>query len=370
MLAETLAALVGTSARVTLVAPADRDTTGAAQRLEGLCEPRLIDTRVGGPLRAGFRSMATGEPWALARHRWPALAREVARLVAERRFDLVVAEQLQAAAATRPAREAGLPLLLRAQNVESALWSGAAKLASGLAALALGREARRLGVREAEALAGAALVVALSPEDGGALAALARGGACIEVVPPPFPARLPAGSERLAGDPPLVLFGSRWEPNREGERFFFESVWPLVRSELPGARLHHFGGRANGVEAGCVVHPAPRESGEAFAPGSILLLPLRVASGVRMRLLEAWARGVPVVATPEAAAGLGVVDGKEALLGARPEALASAIGRLAADPALGGRLVAAGRARLETEHAPARFAGRFLALADRVARAR
>ncbi len=90
---------------------------------------------------------------------------------------------------------------------------------------------------------------------------------------------------------------------------------------------------------------------------------------MRIRLLEAWARGIPVVATPEAAAGLGVEDGREALLGGRPDALASAIERLAADAELRSRLIAAGRARLAAEHTPARFAERFLAALRRAAAA-
>ncbi len=368
LLAESLAALAPAGARVTLVAPAASGVDFG--ELARLCTPRLVATRIAGRLAAGLRAAATGEPWSLARHRWPALAAEAGRLAASEPFDLVVAEQLQAAAAAAPARAAGRPLLLRAQNVESALWTGAARLARGPAALALAREARRLAEREGRALAGADGVVALSREDAAALATLARGGARVEVVPPPFPPRLPLGPAPLEGSPALVLFGSRWEPNREGERFFLDEVWPELRRRLPAARVHRFaGGRAAGAE-GVIDHGAPADSALAFAPGSILLLPLRLASGVRIRLLEAWARGVPAVATPEAAAGLGVEDGREALLGAGAERFADAVALLVADPALGSRLVEGGRQRLEREHAPARFAERFLGIAARVAERR
>jgi len=365
LLAESLAALAPAGARVTLVAPAE----GAAVdgELARLCTPHLVATRIAGRLASGLRAAATGEPWSLVRHRWPALAAAAGRLAASEPFDLVVAEQLQAAAAAAPARAAGLPLLLRAQNVESALWTGAARLARGPAALALAREARRLAEREGRALAGADGVVALSREDAAALATLARGGARIEVVPPPFPPRLQLGPAPLEGAPALVLFGSRWEPNREGERFFLDEVWPELRRRLPAARVHRFAGGLGGAPEGVIDHEPPADSALAFAPGSILLLPLRLASGVRIRLLEAWARGVPAVATPEAASGLGVEDGREALLGVCAERFAAAVVRLAADPGLAARLVDGGRQRLAREHAPARFAERFLAIAARVA---
>jgi len=83
---------------------------------------------------------------------------------------------------------------------------------------------------------------------------------------------------------------------------------------------------------------------------------LRVASGVRMKVLEAWARGIPVVATPAAAAGLECADGCELLLADDADGFARALDRLRSEPALRERLVAAGRAALAARHAPASVA--------------
>lgn len=365
LLAESLAALAGAGVRATLVAPDEPDVDLAA--LARICAPHLVATRLGGRVASGLRSVATGEPLALARHRWPALAREVAALAAAESFDLVIAEQLHALAAAAPARARGVPLLLRAQNVESDLWLGAAALARGLRAAALAREGRRLAAREAAALGECAGVVALSAEDAAALGRLGGGRARVTAIAPPFPAELPAAAAALAGAPPLVTFGSRgWLPNLDAERWCRDEVWPAIRARLPGARLHRFGAAepAGGGEAGVVDHPAPAESAEAFAPGAILLLPIRLASGVRLRLLEAWARGTPVVATAAAASGLAVDAGRQALLADDAEGLAAAVARLASEPELAARLAAEGRARLAAEHAPARFAARFLAFAE------
>jgi hypothetical protein len=63
-----------------------------------------------------------------------------------------------------------------------------------------------------------------------------------------------------------------------------------------------------------ITHAAPSDSSAVFVPGAVLVLPLRVASGVRVKILEAWVRGIPVVATPEAAEGLEATDGSELLL--------------------------------------------------------
>ena len=73
------------------------------------------------------------------------------------------------------------------------------------------------------------------------------------------------------------------------------------------------------------------------------MVPIRVASGVRMKILEAWSRGVPVVATEAAAAGLAHGAETALLRESDPAALALAIETLAHDPDRREALVGAGR---------------------------
>jgi glycosyltransferase involved in cell wall biosynthesis len=71
-----------------------------------------------------------------------------------------------------------------------------------------------------------------------------------------------------------------------------------------------------------------------------------------MRILDAWSRGIPVVATPAAAAGLEAEDGTHLLLASEAADFAAAFRRLSDDPALSGRLAQNGRALLRLRHAP------------------
>ena len=243
------------------------------------------------------------------------------------------------------------------------------------------REAARLARAERAAVGAAAATIALSAADGERLRTLVSlaplappaprtpESAQIEVLPPPFPGGLAADGRRLPGAPALVLFGSAgWEPNRRGELRFVDEIWPQVRAATPTAALHWFGGSQRPDRAGLFVHPSPQTSGEAFAPGALLLLPLEIASGVRMRVLEAWARGVVIVASPAAASGLDAADGRELLLARSGPDYAQAIARLATDEGLAPRLIAGGRARLVGDHAPERFAAGFVALVERLGR--
>jgi len=365
LLRNTLEALTAAGHRPVLVAPVDParfDLAAVAAELAGCCEPRLVAAAPGRALPSAWRSWVSGMPLSVARHALPAVRREVARCLEAERFDLVHAEQLQALPQTAPARAHGLPVVLRAQNVESDLWAETARRTAGWRGRALRLEARRLARWEGAAVRRAAAVLALTAEDAVRLRTLSGGAGHVRVVRAAFP-ELPAATvPPLPGAPAVVVLGSRgWLPNEDAVAWFLAEVWPLVCAALPGAVLHLFGAAPSGpASAGIVLHPAPEESAEAFAPGSLLAVPLRIGSGVRIKVLEAWARGVPVVGTPAALAGLEAEDGREALVAESPAAFAAALGRLAREPELAARLAGAGARARRERHDPARVVEELL----------
>jgi glycosyltransferase involved in cell wall biosynthesis len=384
LLWHTIAGLARHGAEITLVAPVDAGSNCEAvgRELRMLCRPMLVTHPRRMRLRAFAHALAGGAPVSIALHRFAAMRERVGALLASEAFDLVHAEQLQAVAncddagfSNTPAstfltKTPAIPLVLRSQNVESDLWRRLADYRPALRPLLL-REARRLGVWEAQAVRRSNVTIALTRRDAEQLAALAnesgevRHAGKVHHVPAPFPAELaPGRAPALAGVPPVVLFGGAgWLPNREGERWFIREVWPAVSERLPDAVLHIFGsvsavrGRIN-----VVTHASPSDSSAVFAAGTVLVVPLRVASGLRMKILEAWARGIPVVATPEAAAGLEAADGSELLLARDAIAFAFALESLARSAELREGVVRRARALLLTNHDPATVTRRMLAV--------
>jgi glycosyltransferase involved in cell wall biosynthesis len=332
----TLRALEEAGHAVTLATPADG-------------EPRR------GLLSAGLRAAASGLPVTAVRHAAPAVAARVARLLETAAFDVVHAEQPHALAACEAAFARGLPVVLRAHNVETDLWRAAGD-GPGVRAFLARREAPRVERWERAAVRRCARTVALSEEDASRLRGLAGDGAHVAVVPPPFAPALEPGPRVLAGRPAVVVAGSGgWLPNQRGAAWFAREVWPAVRAALPDAHAHVFGGVPVSLDR-ATWHPAPDDAADAFAAGSVQAIPLPFASGVRMRILEAWARGLPVVATTAAASGLAAEDGRELLLADTPAAFAQALVRLHQQAALAEALVAQGRSRLRARHDPAAVA--------------
>ncbi|HEX4951788.1 MAG TPA: glycosyltransferase [Thermoanaerobaculia bacterium] len=350
----TLTGLVARDHRITLVCPTSATPSTLAEARESL-GPAVTIEAVPAPPRNLFgttlRARLSGLPLSITRHQQPRVRERVAQLLERERFDVVHVEQPQALSQAEPAFARGVRVVLRAENVESDVWAGTARVQRATSWL-FQHEARRLARWEGEAVARVAATAALTDRDAARLAALAGGRGRVVVVRAPFPAELPAGTRELPGQPAVVLYGSGgWLPNGDAARWFTEEIWPAVRAELPETRLHLFGAWHHGRPApGILQHEAPADSREAFAPGAILVLPLRIASGVRIRILEAWARGLPVVATPEAVAGLDAEDGRELLVARDAVEFTTALRRLGEDPGLTSRLITAGRTALARGH--------------------
>jgi hypothetical protein len=362
----TLEALRAHGHELTIVSPIDpaADLPAIARCLESAGRAVLVPARPVGLATAALRTAFGATPLTVRRHSQPAVRDEVAGLLSRETFDVVHAEQPQALAQVSGAGRRRVPVVLRAQNVESDLWQGASRRA-GLLRPALARETRRLAAFEGRAAREAAATVALTAHDASRLAELAGSAERIHHVPAPFPSRLPGAPAPLVGAPAVLLFGSGgWQPNEEGGRWFLEKVWPRVRAALPGAVLHLVGATVASSE-GVLGHPALPDSREAFAEGAVLVVPVQVASGVRMKILEAWARGLAVVSTAVGARGLEATDGRELLLADDPEAFVHALRRLHGEPTLATALVAAGRDRLASHHDAGSVAARLTAVYTR-----
>jgi glycosyltransferase involved in cell wall biosynthesis len=152
---------------------------------------------------------------------------------------------------------------------------------------------------------------------------------------------------RPADAPVIAMVGLfPYGPNLDGARFFAEQVLPTIRERWPRAEFHMIGAAgpmaaALGRQPGVVVRGEVSDVAAEVRAAELSVVPIRYGSGTRIKAVESFALGVPVVATTMGVEGLDVVDGEHALLADQPDAYATACGRLLEDESLRCRLTAA-----------------------------
>ncbi len=236
-------------------------------------------------------------------------------------------------------------------------------------AFASARHERRL-VREA-----AASLVA-GPTDASVLRRLA-GRASVHVIPNgvnlPPPAPAPPGGRSAA---PSVIFTGvlGFPPNVDAAVYFAREVLPRIRSLHPTARFVVAGRRpASEVLAlaalpGVSIEADVADMTACLRQAWVAVAPMRRGAGVKNKVLEAWAAGLPVVMTPIATNGLSLDAEASGLIGHNAEELADRIAQLFAAPADLDRRGGLARERAERQHAWSMVGDSLLRVLDAVAR--
>jgi glycosyltransferase involved in cell wall biosynthesis len=235
-------------------------------------------------------------------------------------------------------------------NVYSLIASRAAEEhASAAARSFLRREAKLLVRAERDLARRADALFAVSTEECGYYRA--AGARVVQLVPNGVAcddyASLSTG--RPGAEPLILYIGTMsWSPNVAAARFLADQVLPAVRAVVPSARLRIIGknppsdlaqrhGR-DGVEVtGAVPDVRPH-----LAAAALLAVPLETGGGTRLKILEGFAAGLPVVSTPIGAEGIDCASGEHLIITERT-GFGAAITSLLVDNAIGCRLAAGAR---------------------------
>jgi glycosyltransferase involved in cell wall biosynthesis len=240
-------------------------------------------------------------------------------------------------------------LLYAAHNVES-------RIVGGLhPRRALGRlRSARVEKLEAGVARQADLVVAVSENEA---AWFASRGSTVRVIPNAVhPSDYHDPAPRPGGDPVLAFFGHLgYPPNRDAALSLIREVLPRVRADLPGARCLIAGRGPDrmllALESDSVdVVADPQEMAPLWRRATVLVCALRWGAGSRLKLLEAAACGVPVVATAFSAEGLALRPGRDFVAGSGPDELAGAALALLLDSARASALAEQARRTMVAAH--------------------
>jgi polysaccharide biosynthesis protein PslH len=171
------------------------------------------------------------------------------------------------------------------------------------------------------------------------------------VVVVPNGVELPAAPPARRADGRTILFCGllSYSPNIDAVHFLVREVLPEIAKAIPDVRLVIVGRaptpEVSALQDGKTVFVAGDVPSVAdyYAEAAVAVVPLRFGAGTRLKILEAWAHGVPVVSTTIGCEGLDGVAGRHLLVADRPSDLAARCVALLRSPELGERLAMEGR---------------------------
>ncbi|MDR3762578.1 MAG: glycosyltransferase family 4 protein [Acidobacteriota bacterium] len=195
-----------------------------------------------------------------------------------------------------------------------------------------------------------------------------------QIAAPVRPVVIPNGVEvpgvAAASVPRRIVFTGNmsWPPNEDAAEFFVREVLPRVRRQYPQAEFWIVGSspslrvEALGGVPGVTVTGKVPVLAEYIATAEVYVSPLRFGAGVKNKILEAMAVGVPIVATPISLSGTPLVSGRHLLQAEGPAEIAAAIGKVFDDPALETSLAREAREEIQRHYTWECIASQFEAV--------
>jgi glycosyltransferase involved in cell wall biosynthesis len=300
-----------------------------------------------------LQSFLTGQPFLITRDHVPAMAAKLSELITSESYDAVHADQLWMAQYALAARTGSsrIKLILDQHNAVHLIPQ---RLANGEAHPVkrqfLAREARRLMSYEADVCRRFDHVVWVTEEDRQAVSALPtvtkNGHPSSSVIPICV---APTQIQPVVSDAnrPRITFlgGLHWPPNAQGIVWFANQIFPQVLAELPAARLTVIGKSppAELAGAGVEVTGYVADLMPYLTETTVFIVPLQAGGGMRVKILDAWSWGLPVVSTSIGAEGIEARHEDNILIADNAQAFAQAIIRLFAEPTLAHHLAQNGR---------------------------
>ena len=300
------------------------------------------------------RSALAREPFVVEKYASPALRERIATLAND--ADMVHFDMLPLMAYAGAVR-AGIPIVYNAHNVEHVLLEGRAQVESApWRRLFLRGQRARLRAFERAACARADLVLACSEADAGTLRALAP-DSVVQVVPNGVDLEVnrPSTSSGRGGGRLVFVGQMEWFPNRDGVEWFLAEVFPRILATRPDAGFVLVG-KPSGLRVPANV--AARVALAGFVPdlrplvhdAAVYVVPLRIGSGTRLKVLEAMALGKPIVTTHVGSEGILLRHDESALYADDADDFAAATLDLLAHPERASRLGKAARACAEAHY--------------------
>lgn len=301
-----------------------------------------------------IRQIPRPTPYPVSKFTHRKVREAVAEAVSGGRFDVLICDFL-AASFNFPAHPP-VPCILFQHNVESILWKRMLTAETNpFRKLVYGYEALRMSQYERRALLRFHHILAVSEQDRQQMLKM-QPNSKITVIPTGVDVHNNSPAPPSSARPPRIVFcGSMdWEPNIDAVEYFSAQIWPQVLSEFPNAIFQIVGRNpfptikrlaSKSIE---VTGTVPSVT-EYLANATVVVVPLRIGGGTRLKIYEAMALGKALVSTSIGAEGLTFQNGRDLLLADDASSFTQAILMLLRDAEIRGKFEQAAR-QLAVQH--------------------
>lgn len=283
-----------------------------------------------------LRSVASNSAYTRYVYASQAFGTALDRALSATRFDVAHMDSLDLVAYLP--RIGGIPVFCSHHNVESSLLRRRAVSLKPLGRQYLRHQAALIEREEREWLGRVDVNIAVSEADASALRALAP-GARVEVLPNGVDTEYFAPHDGPGGGGIVSVGGTSWHPNLDGLEFLTADILPRIRKSRPDTDAVWVG-RATASQRKAYARRGIELTGyvEDVRPflraAACFVAPLRFGGGTKLKILDAWAMGKAIVATPAACEGLEARDGENILIRSDPGAFSEAVVRVLEDDPL------------------------------------
>ena len=311
-----------------------KDPAAIPQNVKDNVRFEILDVDTNPSVGNAFLNLFQRLPFHVSRFFQKKVAARLEALLKENEFDVVQAEGLFMMPYKRIVwQHSKARVVLRAHNIEHLIWQRTAESETKpVLRQFLRTQTKKLKRYEIYCAQKADAVIPISPVDAAFFEELNTN---VHTVPCGVNLLHP-GPERLAPNRFFHLGAMDWLPNQQGVSWLIKEVWPLVQKENPSLELH-LAGRAMPqwlselTSPGITVH-GEVENAETFRRDhGVMLVPLLAGSGMRIKIIEGLAEGLPMISTTIGAEGIVAENGREIVLADSAEDFARAIITLAND---------------------------------------
>ncbi len=324
-----------------------------------------INTNIN-PLNLFFSDFLSTEPYLTKRFLSKNYTKSIKKLIEKEKPDIIQAEGLFAAQYFRFLQDYKIPKIFRSHNIEARIWERRSRQDNNLFRRTYSKLIfLKLSKYEQKIAHLSDGIVSISKDDYTYFQALNNSIPSI-TIPTSYP--FPPDPLSFSQTPNIVFLASLdWYPNTNGLNWFLQKAWPQIIKQIPEIKLHiagrnpdknlasylqkfknvHFHGEINNVK-------------DYLIKGRILIVPLFIGSGMRIKIIEAMSLGIPVVATSIAAEGIPISHSENILLADKPAQFAQHCIRLMNDELLEQKIAKNARVFIRENYQPEKLTNKLI----------